>query len=95
MAVTGPGDNRTLAIALREPMGGRDKETAFVSDYVRVGLDAPVDFEWPAHRATIAPSRVSYLVTLNVECKDADESLPTQTSKVSASCTQSLAAALQ
>jgi len=47
VAVTGPGDNRILAIDLREPKGGRDKETAFVSDYVRVGLNAPADFEWP------------------------------------------------
>ena len=47
VAVTGPGDNRILAIDLREPNGGRDKETAFVSDYVRVGLNAPADFEWP------------------------------------------------
>jgi len=47
VAVTGPGDNRILAIDLREPKGGRAKETAFVSDYVRVGLNAPADFEWP------------------------------------------------
>jgi hypothetical protein len=47
VAVTGPGDNRILAIDLREPKGGRARETAFVSDYVRVGLNAPADFEWP------------------------------------------------
>jgi secreted PhoX family phosphatase len=47
VAVTGPGDNRIVAIDLREPKGGRDKETAFVYDYVRVGLNAPADFEWP------------------------------------------------
>ena len=47
VAVTGLGDNRILSIDLREPKGGPDKETAFVSDYVRVGLNAPADFEWP------------------------------------------------
>ena len=51
VAVTGPGDNRILAIDLREPKGGQDKETAFVSDYVRVGLNAPADFEWPDNLA--------------------------------------------
>src|SRR5262245_5483790 len=47
VAVTGPGDNRILAIDLREPTGGQNHETAFVYDYVKVGLNAPADFEWP------------------------------------------------
>jgi uncharacterized protein len=47
VAVTGPGDNRILAIDLREPNGGTNHETAFVYDYVKVGLNAPADFEWP------------------------------------------------
>jgi secreted PhoX family phosphatase len=51
LAVTGPGDNRILGIDLREPTGGRDKETAFVYDYVRIGLNAPSDFEWPDNLA--------------------------------------------
>jgi hypothetical protein len=47
VAVTGPGDNRILGIDLREPTGGKNHETAFVYDYVKVGLNAPADFEWP------------------------------------------------
>lgn len=48
---TGPVDNRVLAIDLREPAGGSDHATAFVYDYVRPGLNAPADFEWPDNLA--------------------------------------------
>lgn len=48
---TGPVDNRVLAIDLREPQGGSDHGTAFVYDYVRPGLNAPADFEWPDNLA--------------------------------------------
>ena len=52
VAVTGrPSDNRVLAIDLREPAGGAAHDTAFVSDYVRVGLNAPADFEMPDNLA--------------------------------------------
>jgi hypothetical protein len=51
VAVTGPGDNRVLGIDLREPKGGTDHETAFVYDYVKVGVNAPADFEWPDNLA--------------------------------------------
>src|SRR5262245_5546159 len=47
VAVTGAGDNRILAVDLREPKGGQAHETAFVYDYVKIGLNAPVDFEMP------------------------------------------------
>jgi uncharacterized protein len=51
VAVTGPGDNRILGIDLREPKGGKNHETAFVYDYVKVGVNAPADFEWPDNLA--------------------------------------------
>lgn len=51
VAVTGAGDNRVLGIDLREPKGGKDHQTAFVYDYVKVGLNAPADFEWPDNLA--------------------------------------------
>ena len=51
VAVTGPGDNRILAIDLRESKGGRNHETAFVYDYVKIGLNAPGDFEFPDNLA--------------------------------------------
>jgi hypothetical protein len=51
VAVTGQGDNRVLGIDLREPKGGTDHQTAFVYDYVRVGVNAPADFEWPDNLA--------------------------------------------
>lgn len=51
VAVTGPGDNRILGVDLREPSGGQSHETAFVYDYVKVGLNAPADFEWPDNLA--------------------------------------------
>jgi len=51
VAVTGPGDNRVLGIALREPRGGQNHETAFVYDYVKIGLNAPADFEFPDNLA--------------------------------------------
>jgi len=49
--LTGPVDNRIIAIDLREPVGGSDHATAFVYDYVRVGLNAPADFEMPDNLA--------------------------------------------
>jgi hypothetical protein len=54
VAITGraaPVDNRVIAIDLREPQGGSDHATAFVYDYVRVGLNAPADFEMPDNLA--------------------------------------------
>jgi hypothetical protein len=48
---SGPADNRVLAIDLRAPQGGSEHSTAFVYDYVRVGLNAPADFEWPDNLA--------------------------------------------
>jgi uncharacterized protein len=52
VAVTGrPNDNRILAIDLREPKGGKNHETAFVYDYVKIGLNAPADFEMPDNLA--------------------------------------------
>jgi hypothetical protein len=55
VAVTSPVpplvDNRVLAIDLREPNGGQEHATAFVYDYVRLGLNAPADFEWPDNLA--------------------------------------------
>jgi hypothetical protein len=52
VAVTGrPSDNRVLAIELREPRGGDEHLTARVSDYVRIGLNGPADFEMPDNLA--------------------------------------------
>jgi secreted PhoX family phosphatase len=52
VAVTGrPDDNRIIAIDLREPNGGNKHSTAFVYDYVKLGLNAPVDFEMPDNLA--------------------------------------------
>jgi len=48
VALTGrPNDNRIIAIDLREPNGGSNHSTAFVYDYVKIGLNAPADFEMP------------------------------------------------
>jgi uncharacterized protein len=49
VAVT--GEDRVLRIDLREPGGGSEHNTAFVSDYVRAGLNAPIDFESPDNLA--------------------------------------------
>lgn len=54
VAVTGPvgpNDNRILGIDLRESKGGNDHQTAFVFNYVKVGLNAPSDFEMPDNLA--------------------------------------------
>jgi uncharacterized protein len=52
VAITGrPDDNRIIAIDLREPRGGRNHTTAFVYDYVKIGLNAPADFEMPDNLA--------------------------------------------
>jgi secreted PhoX family phosphatase len=52
VAITGrPTDNRVIAVDLREPKGGRDHVTAFVYDYVKIGLNAPPDFEMPDNLA--------------------------------------------
>jgi hypothetical protein len=52
VALTGrPDDNRIIAIDLREPAGGRNHATAFVYDYVKIGLNAPADFEMPDNLA--------------------------------------------
>lgn len=42
---TGPVDNRVIAIDLR------DDDAPFVYDYVKPGLNAPADFEWPDNLA--------------------------------------------
>jgi secreted PhoX family phosphatase len=52
VALTGrPDDNRIIAIDLREPKGGPNHDTAFVYDYVKIGLNAPADFEMPDNLA--------------------------------------------
>jgi secreted PhoX family phosphatase len=51
VAITGAGDNRILAVDLREPRGGNNHVTAFVYDYVKIGLNAPADFEMPDNLA--------------------------------------------
>lgn len=51
VAVTGPTDNRILAIDLRESKGGNNHSTAFVYDYVKIGVNAPSDFEFPDNLA--------------------------------------------
>jgi secreted PhoX family phosphatase len=52
VALTGrPDDNRIIAIDLREAGGGRNHSTAFVYDYVKIGLNAPADFEMPDNLA--------------------------------------------
>jgi secreted PhoX family phosphatase len=45
VAVT--GENRVLRIDLRSGLGRSGSPTAFVSDYVRAGVNAPIDFENP------------------------------------------------
>ncbi len=40
-------ESRILRIDLREPAGGPEHATAFVSDYVRPGVNAPADFSNP------------------------------------------------
>jgi hypothetical protein len=44
-------EHRVLRIDLREPAGGAAHETAFVSDYVRAGVNAPLDFTNPDNLA--------------------------------------------
>ena len=44
-------ESRVLRIDLREPQGGRDHTTAYVSDYVRRGENAPADFTNPDNLA--------------------------------------------
>jgi len=44
-------ESRVLRIDLRESAGGRDHDTAFVSDYVRRGVNAPADFTNPDNLA--------------------------------------------
>lgn len=41
------GEDRVLAVDLRRPRGGSSHGTAFVSEYVRAGLNAPADFDSP------------------------------------------------
>ena len=45
------GENRVLAIDLREPTGGRAHDTAFVYDYVKIGVNTTTDFELPDNLA--------------------------------------------
>ena len=51
VAITGPGDNRILGIDLREPNGGSVNQSAFVYDYIKVGMNATSDFESPDNLA--------------------------------------------
>ena len=44
-------ENRVLRIELREPRSTDEHATAFVSDYVRQGVNAPFDFEAPDNLA--------------------------------------------
>jgi secreted PhoX family phosphatase len=44
-------EHRVLRIDLREPAGGAGHDTAFVSDYVRRGVNAPADFTNPDNLA--------------------------------------------
>ena len=44
-------EHRVLRVDLREPQGGSAHETAFVSDYVRRGINAPPDFTNPDNLA--------------------------------------------
>jgi len=44
-------EHRVLAIDLREPQGGSDHGTAFITEYVRAGANAPADFEMPDNLA--------------------------------------------
>ena len=44
-------EHRVLEIDLREPNGGREHSTAHISDYVRVGLNAPPEFSMPDNLA--------------------------------------------
>jgi hypothetical protein len=47
VAITGAGDNRVIGIDLREPRGAQTHQTAFVYDYVKIGLNTTADFELP------------------------------------------------
>jgi uncharacterized protein len=49
VAVT--NEHRVLRIDLREPGGGQAHDTAFVAEYVRAGVNAPLDFESPDNLA--------------------------------------------
>lgn len=51
MYVAITGEHRVLAIDLREPAGGSEHDTAYVSEYVRAGVNAPADFEMPDNLA--------------------------------------------
>ena len=44
-------ESRVLRVDLREPKGGSQHLTAFVSDYVRPGVNAPTDFSNPDNLA--------------------------------------------
>lgn len=49
VAVT--NERRVLRVDLREPQGGAAHDTAFVSEYVRAGVNAPLDLESPDNLA--------------------------------------------
>jgi hypothetical protein len=49
--LTGPVDNRIIAIDLREPAGGSTHSTAFVYDYVKVGVNTTNEFSMPDNLA--------------------------------------------
>lgn len=45
------GEDRVLAVDLRESKGGSEHLTAFVTDYAKAGVNAPADFEAPDNLA--------------------------------------------
>ena len=45
------GENRVLAIDLRERAGGKNHSSAFVYDYVKIGVNTTTDFELPDNLA--------------------------------------------
>lgn len=56
----GPVDNRVLAIDLGELRGQKSLSTAFVYDYVKIGLNTTSEFEWPDNLA-LDPSGNLYI----------------------------------
>jgi secreted PhoX family phosphatase len=56
----GPVDNRVLAIDLGDLRGETSPSTAFVYDYVKVGLNTTSEFEWPDNLA-LDPSGNLYI----------------------------------
>jgi hypothetical protein len=70
--LSGPTDNRILAIDLREPMGSNEHSTAFVYDYVKVGVNTNSEFAMPDNLA-LDPAGNLYIA------EDPGGSFPTKT----------------